>query len=113
MKKGLLTCVIISIIAWSPQCVRKEKTRASAPTFIRGKISPAEAAEAVLIMDAKDTLTTSIVDGNFLMQVKPDIYKLVVSAKPPYSNASLGNIEVKQYRALDIGEIILQHRAEK
>ena len=109
MKKGLFACLLTSIMIWNPQCVRKQRSYDLQPTFIKGKISPAEAAEIVWIMDSKDTLQTSIVDGSFSMQVKPETYRLVVNAKPPYSNVSLGNLEVKQYHALDVGEIILQH----
>jgi hypothetical protein len=109
MKKPLLACLIASVMLWNPQCVRKKKSYDFQPTYIKGKISPAGAAEIVWIVDAKDTLATSIVDGSFSMLVKPQTYRLVVNAKPPYCNVSMGNIEVKQSHALDIGEIILQH----
>jgi hypothetical protein len=109
MKKGLLACLITSIIIWNPRCARPDNNRDDfQSTFIKGKISPAEAAKVVWIMDSKDTLATSIIDGSFSMKVRPETYKLVVNAKPPYGNVSLDNLEVKQYHALDVGEIILQ-----
>lgn len=110
MKKGVLACFITFLIIGNPQCIRRDSNRDDLQsTFIKGKISPVGAAKAVWILDSKDTLATSIIDGSFSMQVKPKTYKLVVNAWPPYSNVLLGNIEVKQSRELDIGEIILQH----
>lgn len=110
MKKTIFACFLIFIFIGNPQCVRRDNNRDDfQPTFIKGKIFPAGAAKVVWLMDSKDTLATSIVDGSFSMRVKPETYKLVVNARPPYGNVSLGNLEVKQYHELDVGEIILQH----
>ena len=107
MKKVLFTCLILSVMFCNLQCVRRQEANESHPTFIKGKISPAQAAAVVWIVDAKDTLSASVIDGSFSMQVKPETYRLVVNAKAPYNNVSLGNLEVTHHHALDVGEIIL------
>jgi hypothetical protein len=109
MKKGIIACVVISILIGNPFSFHLEQYAISfQQTSITGKISPAEAAEVVWILHAKDTLRTSILWGNFSQQVKPGTYKLIVNAKPPYKDVSLGNLEVKENHVLDIGELILQ-----
>lgn len=108
MKKGLLACVIASVIIGNPLSFHLQDYSVSQQTSITGKISPAEAADVICVIDAKDTLKTAIVWGNFSLPVKPGTYKLFVNAKAPYKNVSLGNLEIKQNQALNVGELILQ-----
>jgi hypothetical protein len=107
MKKGILACVIASFVISNPLSFHLEQYPFQ-QTSITGKITPAEASETALIIDAKDTLKTPVVWGNFSQQVKPGIYKLIVSAKAPFKNVSLGNLEVRRNHVLDVGELILQ-----
>jgi hypothetical protein len=107
MKKGILACVITSIVISNPLSFRLEQHPAQ-QTSITGKISPAEASETGLIIGKKDTLKTPIVWGNFSQQVKPGTYKFVVSAKAPFKNVSLGNLEVNENHILNVGELMLQ-----
>jgi len=108
MKKGILACVIAYLVLTNPFSFHLQQDSAYEGTSIIGKISPEEAAETALIIDAKDTLRTPVVWGNFSQQVKPGKYKLIVWANAPFKNVSLGNFEVKQNHVLDIGELILQ-----
>src|SRR6266496_2341429 len=108
MKKGILACVIASILIGHPFSFHLQEYSAFQQTLITGKISPEDAAETALIIVAKDTLKTPITWGNFSLQVKPGTYKLFVSAKAPYKNVSMSNLEVKQNHVLDVGELILQ-----
>jgi hypothetical protein len=109
MKKGIIACVIASILIGNPFSFRLRQYAGSLQqTSIAGKISPAEAAEVVLIVHARDTLKTPIMWGSFSQQVRPGKYKLIINARPPYKNALLGNLEVKENHVLDVGELILQ-----
>ena len=108
MKKGILACVIVSLILSNPFSFHLQEYSAYQQTSITGKISPEGAAETALIINAKDTVKTPVVWGNFSQQVKPGTYKLIVSAKAPFKNVSLGNLEVRQNHVLDVGELILQ-----
>jgi hypothetical protein len=105
MKKGVVTCIITSILISNPFSIHIE---APQETAIKGKISPIEASETALIIRDRDTLKTPVVWGNFSQQVKPGTYKLIVSAKPPFKNAALGNLDVKRNHVLDVGELMLQ-----
>ncbi|MDP4261027.1 MAG: carboxypeptidase regulatory-like domain-containing protein [Bacteroidota bacterium] len=108
MKKGILACVIASTVIGNPLTFRLQRYSMFQQSSITGKVSPSEAAEAAWIISAKDTLKTTILWGNFSLQTRPGTYTLMVSAKPPYKNILLGNLEVKQNKVLNIGEIILQ-----
>ncbi len=108
MKKGILACVVASIVIGNPLSFHMPRYSANQQSSITGKVSPSEAANAAWIISAKDTLKTTIVWGNFSLPASPGTYKLLVSARPPYKNILLGNLEVKRNRVLDIGEIILQ-----
>jgi hypothetical protein len=102
MKKGILTTLIASILISNPISFHLQQYSGSLKqTTITGKISPAEAAEVVWIVRAKDTLKTPIKWGSFSQQVKRGKYKLIINAKAPYKNASLGNLEVKENHVLN------------
>jgi len=104
----LLACVIASILIGNPFRSNIEQFSSQQQTSITGTISPEEVADVALLIHAKDTLRTPVVWGSFSQQVNPGMYKLVVSAKSPFKNVSIGNLEVKQNHTLNVGELILQ-----
>jgi hypothetical protein len=108
MKKGILACLVASIFIGNALSFTLRKDKVVPAGTITGKISPADGAESVWAIAATDTLKTAAVGGNFSLQVKPGTYKLFVSAKTPYKNVLLDNLEVKESQVLDVGEIILQ-----
>jgi hypothetical protein len=75
---------------------------------ITGRVSPADAADAVWVLNTKDSVRAGLVSGSFSAEVKPGRHKLLVDAKSPYRDVVLDNLEVKDKQVLDIGEIILQ-----
>jgi hypothetical protein len=108
MKKTLLACVIASILIGKPFPFNLQQYSSLQQTSITGKISPETAAEVALIIRGRDTLKTPVIWGSFSQKVKPGTYKLVVSAKKPFRNVSIGNLEVKRNHTLNVGELILQ-----
>ena len=107
MKKGVLAGVITSILVTNPFSFHTDEAF-SPEAAITGKISPSEASETALIVNGRDTLKTPVIGGSFFRQVNPGNYKLIVSAKAPFKNASIGNLQVKRNHVLDVGELILQ-----
>ena len=80
-----------------------------APATISGKVTPADAAEAVWAIQDTDTLKTTVsAEGNFQVEVKPGTWKLVVSAKAPYKNAEVNQLVVTEDKDTDAGEIKLE-----
>jgi hypothetical protein len=108
MKKGVLACAIASVVVGSPYSFTIQRSFYSQQTSIAGKVSPQTGVDNVRIIGSKDSLKVAVVDGNFMAQVKPGRYKLIISTKAPYKNAQLDNLEVKLNQSLNIGEIILQ-----
>jgi hypothetical protein len=103
MKKYLFSCgfiaaSVVGFFAFS-----------TSQSVITGNIVPAEGAEAIWAFSGTDSTRGMILNtGNFSLTVKPGIYKLVVDAKSPYKDVLMENVEVKQDRPLDVGQIILQ-----
>jgi hypothetical protein len=108
MKKGVLACAIASVVIGSPLSVTIQQSFQPQRTSIAGRISPQKGADIVCIIGMKDSVKVAVVDGNFLAQVKPGKYKLIITTKAPFKNAQLDNLEVRQNQELNIGEIILQ-----
>lgn len=78
-----------------------------APT-ISGKVTPIEAADAVLAIKDADTVKANIsTEGTFLVEVKPGTWKLVVTAKAPYRNAEIKELVVTDSNT-DVGEVKLE-----
>jgi hypothetical protein len=75
---------------------------------ITGKVSPANAAKAVWAVSGTDSITANVVNGAFSLSVKAGTYKVVVSAKEPYKDASVDNVTVADGSPVDVGEIKLQ-----
>jgi hypothetical protein len=108
MKKGVLACAIASVVVGSPLSFTIQQSFGLQRTSIAGKISPQAGADIVQIIGKKDSIKVAVIEGNFMAQVKPGKYKLIINTKAPFKNAQLDNLEVKQNQALNIGEIILQ-----
>jgi hypothetical protein len=78
-------------------------------SVITGNIVPADGAESVWAFSGTDSARAVILNtGIFSLTVKPGIYKLVIDGKTPYKDVILENVDVKQGRPLDVGQIILQ-----
>ena len=75
---------------------------------ITGKVSPADAAQAVWAVSGTDSITANVVNGAFSLAVKAGTYKVVVDAKEPYKDASVDNVTVADGSPVDVGEIKLQ-----
>lgn len=103
MKKSMLTCGIIAT-AVAGLFAFKSVTQ----TAITGKVVPGDGAETVWAISATDSTKGTITSGNFALDVKPGIYKIIVDAKDPYKDVTLENLEVKQDQPLNVGEIVLQ-----
>jgi hypothetical protein len=108
MNKGVVACAIASIVITGPLAYNIRPWPVAQQTSIAGKISPAEEAKAVSIVNGKDSLKVSLVSGNFFARVKPGKYKLIINTKARHKEVQLDNLVVKQNQSLDIGEIILQ-----
>ena len=109
----MLTGVIITVVLTSLLPLKTPNNRDREPdehaqASITGRVSPAEGAESIWILGAKDSVQATVVAGNFSATVKPGTHKLLVDAKLPYRDVLLDNLEVKDKQVLDIGEIILQ-----
>ncbi len=103
MKKSMLT---LGIVAASVAGLFAFTTMTE--SSITGKVTPADAADAVWAISAADSTKGTISSGAFTIQVKPGTYKVIVDAKDPYKDVTLENLEVKQDEPLDVGEIVLQ-----
>jgi hypothetical protein len=108
MRKGVLACAIASVVIGSPGSFTIQQSFQLQKTSIAGKISPRSGADIVNVIGVKDSVKVAVVDGNFIAQVKPGRYKLIVTTKSPFKNALLDNLEVRQNQVLNVGEIILQ-----
>lgn len=81
----------------------------SKPASIKGKVTPAFYGLQAWAISEKDTLYTTIDDGNFeFTNAEPGAYRLVIEARSPYRNMAKDGITVKDGQATDIGELPLQ-----
>ncbi len=79
-----------------------------APSGISGKVTPADAAEAVWAIKDADTVKTTVSsEGAFNIEVAPGTWKLVISAKAPYRNAEIKELVVAADKNTEVGEIKL------
>ena len=107
MRRGILACAVASVIVGNPISLNVRPSFHAAQV-ITGRVSPANGAEIVWVIGAKDSLSGPIVSGIFSLAVDPGIFKLIVDARSPYKDVMLDNLTVKQNQTLDVGEIILQ-----
>ncbi|RYY54924.1 MAG: carboxypeptidase regulatory-like domain-containing protein [Chitinophagaceae bacterium] len=101
MKKNfiLLSILVITLVA-------AFSFRTVQPT-ITGKVSPADAAQAVWAINSTDSVRSAITGGIFTFTVKPGKYRVIVDAKEPRRDVILENIEVGN-QPVDLGEIVIQ-----
>jgi hypothetical protein len=107
MRKGVLACAVASVIVGNPISLNIRPSFHAAQA-ITGRVSPANGADIVWVIGAKDSLSGPVVSGIFSLVVDPGIYKLIVDARSPYKDVLLDNLKIKQNQSLDVGEIILQ-----
>lgn len=75
---------------------------------IRGKIIPADGADKVLAVSAKDTIPAQMSSGNFMFSnIKAETYRILIKGKPPYKDTSVENVAVIDSTITDIGDIKL------
>jgi hypothetical protein len=75
---------------------------------ITGSVLPADGAQAIWAYSGTDSTRAVVLNtGTFTIAVRPGIYKLVVDAKAPFKDVVLENVDVKDGRPLDVGQIIL------
>ena len=103
MKKGILSCGIVTASMAALFAFTRPQTAA-----IVGRISPNDGAEAVWAIGGTDSVRGAINSGAFSLPVKNGTYKVIVDAKDPYKDVLLENIEVKDSKPVDVGEIVLQ-----
>ncbi|HYC29890.1 MAG TPA: hypothetical protein VEB42_13755, partial [Chitinophagaceae bacterium] len=75
---------------------------------ITGRVTPATEVEAIWVISENDSIRATLASGNFSVNVKPGVYKIIVDAKDPYKDALMENLDVKSNAPFDVGEIILQ-----
>jgi hypothetical protein len=76
---------------------------------ITGSVLPGDGAESIWAYGGTDsTRAILLANGSFSLTVRAGIYKLVVDAKPPFKDVVLENVDVKDGRPLDVGQIVLQ-----
>lgn len=104
MKKTILKFCVSGLVILGFMSMRE-----IAPTTISGKITPADAADAVWAIQNNDTLKATVSsEGAFQVEVKPGTWKLVVSAKAPYKNAEVNQLVATEDKNTDAGEIKLE-----
>ena len=103
MKKTIVSICLAGMAIFGFSSMREV-----APPVITGKVTPADAAEAVLAIKETDTVKAAVgADGAFQLEVKPGTWKVVVTAKAPYKNAEVSALEVVEDKNTDLGEIKL------
>lgn len=92
--------VLVAIVAFS---------FGKARTSIVGRVNPPDAAQSIWAISSTDSAqATTTMQGEFSMDVKPGIYKIIIDAREPYKDILLENREVKADQVLDLGEIPLK-----
>jgi hypothetical protein len=103
----IMAYVVIGTWAFSGKGKEAKPTEPSASS-ITGKVSPADAANSVMVVSGKDTLHGPLANGIFTVAVKPGVHQLIVDARAPYRDALLDNLSVTENDVLDVGEIVLK-----
>ena len=75
---------------------------------IGGSIVPIDGASVVWAIQNTDTVRTSPANGQFTLQAKQGIWKVIVDAKEPYKDVMIENIQVNDGKETNVGEIRLQ-----
>jgi len=76
---------------------------------IRGMVVPENKVKDIWLVQGNDSTEVSSEDGNFMIKVKPGIWKVIINQKDSYQKSSvLYRIEAIEGRNIDLGEINLQ-----
>ena len=75
---------------------------------ISGKIVPPEGSEMVLAIGGRDSIRTTVINGAFVFTAKPGTWRISIIGKPPFKDAVLERVDVKEGQNTDLGEIRLQ-----
>jgi hypothetical protein len=76
---------------------------------ISGKITPVDGAKEVWAIKGADTLKALVTDDVFSLQpAMAGAYTVIINAKDPYKNATLEDVDVKEGKVTDLGEIKLE-----
>jgi hypothetical protein len=101
-KTGLtLALIILSVAALHSFKILQTGT-------IGGTIVPIDGAAAVWAIQNTDTVRTSPANGQFTLQAKPGVWKVIVDAKDPYKDVMIENVQVNDGKETNVGEIRLQ-----
>ena len=104
MKKAILNLCVSGMVVLGFTAMRE----LAAPS-ITGKVTPADAADAVWAIKDADTVKSAIgADGAFKVEVTPGTWRVVINAKTPYKNAEVGPVEAAEDKTTDVGEIKLE-----
>jgi hypothetical protein len=76
---------------------------------ITGKVTPLDGANLAWAIYGADTLKADVLDGTFNVQgAKPGIYTVIISAKTPFKNVTIGDVKVEEGKVTELGEIKLE-----
>ena len=101
MKNILAFIISVVLLANAPNLAVK--------SGIQGSIDPPDGAKRMWAISTKDTIpiVPNTSSGVFLVEVKPGAWKILVEARPPYSNTERDNIVVTENQVTDMGIIKL------
>ena len=73
---------------------------------VKGSVNPTNAATRAWLISKTDTLSSPVVQGNFMItNVKPGNYVLMVEGKPPYRDSFKQDVVVVDGQPTDVGMI--------
>jgi len=75
---------------------------------IGGSIVPQDGATVIWAIQNTDTVRTSPSSGQFSLQAKTGVWKVIVDAKEPYKDVMIENVQVNDGKETNVGEIRLQ-----
>ena len=75
---------------------------------IQGKVVPQEGVQMVVAIAGRDTVSTQLNGGSFMLsKLKPGTYTVWMKGNPPFRDTSIVNVAVIEGTTTDIGEIRL------
>lgn len=75
---------------------------------IQGKVVPQEGVQMVVAIAGRDTVSTQLNGGNFMLaKLKPGTYTVWMKGNAPFRDTSIVNVAVIEGTTTDLGEIRL------
>ena len=74
---------------------------------IYGRVISPDALEFVWAIQGKDSVIVPAIRGEFVLKVKPGVWKLLLHTQTHYKNMVIENVVVSDGKATDLGEIKL------